>query len=117
MRVHKQNVYFKSGNLNKMIRPVAFDAKGEGGLSVDWSEHSTPEQTLERARIPQRNGVISIPILGIRSTPLPLTVLHKPVEGNYSHSEIFGIPPRKPSDMGVRVKLMDLCKWEIHSEE
>lgn len=117
MRVHKQNIDFKATNPNRMIRPVAFDAKGEGGLSVDWSEYSTAQQTLERAKVPESNGVISMPISGIRANPLPLSVLHRPEEANYSHSEIFGIPPRKPSDMGVRVKLMDLSRWEINCQE
>ncbi|SCX18957.1 hypothetical protein [Flavobacterium saliperosum] len=117
MRVHKQNIDFKATSPNRMIRPVAFDAKGEGGLSVDWSKYSTPQQSLERAKVPESNGVISMPIKGIRANPLPLSVLHVPEETNYSHSEIFGIPPRKPSDMGVRVKLMDLSIWEIDCKE
>lgn len=113
MRVHKQNIDFKETNPNRMIRPVAFDVKGEGGLSVDWSEYSTAQESLERAKLPDSNGIISMPVIGIRSNPLPLTVIHKPEETNYSHSEIYGIPPRKPSDLGIRVKLMDLSKWEI----
>ena len=117
MRVHKQNIDYKATSHNRMIRPVAFDAKGEGGLSVDWSKHSTPQESLERSKVPENNGIISMPIFGIRANPLPLSVLHKPDETNYSHSEIFEIPPRKPSDMGVRVKLMDLSKWEIHCKE
>lgn len=117
MRVHKQNIDFKETNPNRMIRPVAFDAKGDGGLSVDWSEYSTAQESLKRAKVPESNGIISMPVIGIRSSPLPLTVVHKPEETNYSHSEIFGIPPRKPSDLGIRVKLMDLSKWEIICKE
>jgi hypothetical protein len=113
MRVHKQNIDFKESNPNRMIRPVAFDPKGGEGLSVDWSKYSTAEATLQRAKTPESNGIISMPISGIRSNPFPLNVLHKPEETNYSHSEIFGIPPRKPSDLGIRIKLMDLSKWEI----
>ncbi|MFY7667088.1 hypothetical protein [Flavobacterium sp.] len=117
MRVHKQNIDFNATNPKRMIRPVAFDAKGEGGLSVDWSEYSTPLESLKRARIPENNGVISMSVSAIRSNPLPLAVIHRPEPTNYSHSEIFGIPPRKPSDMGVRVKLMDLSTWEINCDE
>lgn len=117
MRVHKQNIDFKATSPNKMIRPVAFDPKGEGGLSVDWSEYSTPDESLSRAKVPEKNGIISMPISGIRASPLPLTVLHKPDKINYSHSEILGIPPRKPSDMGIRVKLMDLSNWVINCKE
>jgi hypothetical protein len=117
MRVHKQNIDFKETNLNRMIRPVAFDAKGEGGLSVDWSEYSSVKESLARAKVPESNGIISMPILGIRANPLPLKVIHKPEDTNYSHCEIFGIPPRKPSDLGVRIKLMDLSKWEIICKE
>lgn len=117
MRVHKQNIDFKATSPNRRIRPVAFDAKGDGGLSVDWSEHSTPQQSLERAKAPESNGIISMPIIGIRANPLPLSVVHAPDETNFSHCEISGIPPRKPSDMGVRVKLMDLSLWEIDCKE
>lgn len=117
MRIHKTNIDFKAVSTFLVIRPVAFDAKGEGGLSVDWSAHSTPQETLERAKIPLSNGVVSMPVLGIRSEPFTLKVLHSPIDSNYSHSEIYGIPPRKPSDFGVRVKLMDLVKWEIECAE
>nr|WP_294860554.1 hypothetical protein [uncultured Fluviicola sp.] len=117
MRVHKQNIDFTETNVKRMIRPVAFDAKGDGGLSVDWSEYSTPKESLERAKVPENNGIISMLVFGIRQTPLPLNLSHVPEELNYSHSEIFGIPPRKPSDMGVRVKLMDLSNWEISCKE
>lgn len=117
MRIHKVNIDFKETNPKKMISPVAFDAKGHGGLSVDWSEYSTPQETLERGKVPESNGVISMPVSGIRSTPLSLTIDHKPSKNNFSHCEINGIPPRKPSDLGIRVKLMDLSNWEIVCKE
>ncbi|CAM3390721.1 hypothetical protein [Zobellia roscoffensis] len=114
MRVHKVNLDFSKPNQLPSIRPVAFDPKGKGGLSVDWSAHSTAKDTLERAKDPKKNGVLSMSVLGLRKTPLPLEVLHKPSKSNFSHSEVFGIPPRKPTDMGIRVKLMDLSIWEIN---
>lgn len=114
MRVHKVNLDFSKSNELPKIRPVAFDPKGEGGLSVDWSAHSSAKDTLERAKDPKKNGVLSMSVIGLRKVPLPLEVLHKPLESNFSHSEVFGIPPRKPTDLGIRVKLMDLSNWEIN---
>lgn len=112
MRVHKCNIFYL--NQKRIIRPVAFDAKGEGGLSVDWNKHSTASETLSRSKVSDDNGVISIPVAVVRNEPIPMKIEHVPVDGNFSHSEIFGIPPRKPSDMGARVKLMDASKWEIY---
>jgi hypothetical protein len=116
MRVHQVNIDFSNSNNEHIIKPVAFDPKGIG-LSVDWSKYSTPEDTLKRAKKPEKNGVVSMSVDGVRKKPLPLDVLHKPSNSNYSHSEIFEIPPRKPSDMGIRVKLMDLCNWEINCQD
>lgn len=113
MRIHKINIDTSIDDPKESIRPVAFDPRGDG-LSVDWSAYSTPQKTKDRAKIPADNGVISMPIDKIREIPL-LEVKHTPdaLRNNYSHAEIMGILPRKPSDMGIRVKLMDMCKWEI----
>lgn len=113
MRVHKVNLDLSIGDPIRRIRPVAFDPKGGDGLSVDWSAHCSPTDTKNRAPVPADNGVISMPVKGVRE--IPLKVIHTPDEerNNYAHSEILGIPPRKPSDMGIRVKLMDISSWVI----
>lgn len=114
MRVHKVNLDLSIDDPIKQIRPVAFDPRGGNGLSVDWSAHCTPLETKNRASNPADNGVVSMPVKGIREIP-SLDIIHTPdyERDNYAHSEIIGVPPRKPSDMGIRVRLMDICSWII----
>lgn len=113
MRIHKVNLDLTIDDPIKQIRPVAYDPKGGDGLSVDWSAFCSPLDTKNRAPNPNDNGVISMPVGEVRK--IPLNVIHSPDEerGNFAHSEILGIPPRKPSDMGIRVKLMDISSWVI----
>lgn len=82
------------------------------------SQHSWAESTQAGTGASEKYGVISMNVGKVRNIPhIPLIVSHVPLEDNYSHAEVFGIPPRKPSDMGARVKMMDLLKWEIHCSE
>lgn len=96
---------------------MAFDSKGEGGLSVNWCAYSSPEATKnESQRNPHANNVISMDVIKIRNLDSALEVKHKPINGNYSHSEIYNIPPRKPNGMKVRVQLMDIAKWVLECD-
>lgn len=114
MRVHHQNIILE--NNKKVILPIAFDIKGDGGLSVNWDKFSSPESTQSGARKPQSNNVISMKVEKIRKLDSALDVKHVPLDDNYSHSEIFNIPPRKPNGMKVRVQLMDLSKWVLECD-
>ena len=40
--------------------------KREERLSTDWSRYSTPEQARARRKQPEANGVISLPVGGVR---------------------------------------------------
>lgn len=113
VRVHRQNIDFT----DLTIRPVAFDQKGDDGLSCNWSEYSTPISTQQMAlKNPHNNGVISFEVGVLRAIPFVLEVVHNPVENpipNQAHSLIRNMPPRKPNDLGFRSMLMDLFNWEI----
>lgn len=114
MRVHHQNIILE--NNIKVIRPVAFDPRGEGGLSVNWDRFSSPEMTQCGSPKPQANNVISMEVSKIRKLDSALDVKHIPLDDNYSHSEIFNIPPRKPNGMKVRIQLMDISRWVLECD-
>jgi hypothetical protein len=48
--------------------------------------------------------------------PYPLKVIHDPISTeefrNQAHALVLDIPPRK-NDIGIRIKLRDICTWEI----
>jgi len=114
LRVHKVNIDFNVEDQYKKILPVAFDMKGDDGLSVDWSEHSKPEETLSRANKPEQNGILSFNCGDVRKSPFSCEVIHDPIENiNYAHSLVCGIPPRKPNGLEFRIQLRQICKWEI----
>ena len=104
---------------NGEVIPGAFQDRG-GGMSVDWDEHSTAEETRQRARRPPENGVISLGVGIIRSIQ-GLTVEHDPIQENThdlqgntirpnrAHSEVLG---EKNDER--RLKLSRIYSWEIH---
>ena len=91
----------------------------EGGMSVDWNEYSTAEETRLRARRPAENGVISMNVGAIRSIE-GLLVEHDPIQENSldaqgkavphnrAHTEVLG---EKTEER--RVKLSRIYSWEI----
>ncbi len=85
-------------------------------MSVDWCEYSTAEISKNRAKIPEKNGVVSFNSTLVRANPFPLQVKHAPTLNehfkNQSHSVIFDVPLRQ-NDIGIRIKLRDICVWEI----
>ena len=91
MRAHKQ--FLREGRL----KPGAFRDHG-GGMSTDWSEYSTPDETRQRARIPEDNGVLDLPVGEVRE--ITLRVDHAPLPDNRSHTDVVG---EKNSE--VRLKL------------
>jgi hypothetical protein len=118
MRVHKQNIDFDLTPND--VKPVAFDPKPteKDGLSTNWSRYSDAKlilkQTTDNGKDPNNYGVISLPVGNVRTIEI-LEVKHDPVENpdNQAHSLINNIPPRKPNDLGVRIKLREMYKWEI----
>jgi hypothetical protein len=68
------------------------------------------------AKNPEKNGVVSFNVGEVRSIPYPLQVVHNPISTedfrNQAHTLVFDVPHRK-NDIGIRVKLRDICSWEI----
>jgi hypothetical protein len=100
MRVHK--MYAPTGEL----KPGAFRDQ-QGGMSADWEEYATPEDTRNRARNPADNGVIGMTVGDVRAIE-SLTVVHEPLPENRAHTEVFG-----EKDPEVRVKLRRIARWCI----
>jgi hypothetical protein len=117
-RIHAVNIDYEETHSLKRIKLVAFDPhpKGSTQMSTNWSKYSTPLELQQLAKNPEKNGVVSFVAADVRSTPYPLQVIHDPISmeefRNQAHALILDIPPRK-NDIGIRVKLRDICSWEI----
>ncbi len=117
LRIHKNDL-FPDQTLKgtKKIMPGAFKPKEDENLSVDWSEHSTPHNSVKN---PEAHGVVSFLVQEVRNPIHSLQVLHNPLcppihdIDNRAHSIIKGLPPKGPSKERMRIVLRDLCKWEI----
>lgn len=83
MRVH--DTWFKPGGA---IAPGAFQ-KRDGGMSTDWSQYSTPEQTRQRGRTPRDNAVVEMNVGRIRTIP-GQRVEHRPFPDNRAHTDVLG---------------------------
>lgn len=79
----------------------------DGGMSCDWDRYSTPEQTKQRAKKPELNGVLQFRAGDINGVPNQ-RLEHDPVDDNQAHSQVFG--EKTPE---VRLKFKRLCKWII----
>nr|WP_199000930.1 hypothetical protein [Flavobacterium sp. ASV13] len=117
MRINRANIDFTQTDPLLKILPVAFDPKGDDGLSVDRSKFAEPIDTLNRARYPERNGVLSWNVGAVRNVPFSCEVIYDPVtlegEVNMAHSLVKGVPPRKPNGLEFRINLRQICSWRI----
>jgi hypothetical protein len=117
-RVHKTKIDQEESDEKKKIMLIAFDPQPKGctEMSTDWSKYSSAFDTQNKAKIPTDNGVLSFIVSRVRNAPFPLEVRHDPVLNehfkNKSHALISSVPPRK-NDIGIRLKLRDICNWEI----
>ena len=85
MRAHK-NHFKQNGNL----APGVFRLRPhEGGMSTDWSEYSTPDETRQRGRVPADNAVLSLNVGMVRAIPQQ-TVAHTPLPANRTHTDVLG---------------------------
>ena len=75
------------------------------GMSTDWDRYSTPDVTRDRAKVPQNNGVIEMPVAEVRKI-IHQTVVHRPIQSNRSHTDVLG-----PKDEEVRLKLRRVAQW------
>ncbi|WP_294958428.1 hypothetical protein [uncultured Flavobacterium sp.] len=117
MRINRANIDFTQTDPILKILPVAFDPKGNDGLSVDRSKFAEPKDTQNRGRFPERNGVLSWNVGAIRKVPFSCEVVYDPVtteeEVNLAHSLVKGVPPRKPNGLEFRINLRQICSWKI----
>ncbi len=97
-RVHSS--YFRENQLTA----GAF-SHTNGSMSTDWSKYSTPKDSLNRAKFPLKNGVVSLVTADLRS--INLQVIHAPSQENQAHTNVFKV------DEEVRLKLLDMFTWEI----
>lgn len=70
-----------------------------GGMSTDWNKYSTALETLNRARDPSVNAVISMNVGDVREIPRQV-VQHSPLQENRAHTDVIG---EKKTDAEVRV--------------
>ncbi len=117
-RVHEVNIDFEETDPRKKIKLVAFDPhpKGSTQMSTNWHKYSTPLDLQQLAKVPEKNGVVSFRVEQVRQVPYPLQVVHDPIRNdtfqNQAHALVFDVPLRK-NDIGIRIKLRDICNWEI----
>jgi hypothetical protein len=105
-RIHK--TYIRDND----IPPNAMVAKGEGGMSTDWSKYSDAETLLKRAKNPADNAIVRFIVGEVRGLE-GLSVKHRPIIENYSHSEVYGIPEKGPFKTSIRAQLANIAQWEI----
>ncbi|MHA1381968.1 MAG: hypothetical protein ACTSRG_26655 [Candidatus Helarchaeota archaeon] len=98
------------------IPSSAFIYKRNSKISVDWSEYSTPEQTLSRGDPQYEYSIIEMLAGAVRELP-PLDVKHKPEEENMAHSEIIGLPPEKRKRRRMAIHLKRISKYIINPLE
>ncbi len=114
MNVHKSHIDPNDGELM-----VGVFRDHDGGMSTDWNKYSTAEQTRGRAATPSNNGVIHLPVSGMRLIE-GLSVEHDPVckkfraangrwiQPNRAHTEVFG-----EKNEQRRLRLSRIFQWEI----
>ncbi|KKL13759.1 hypothetical protein LCGC14_2522540 [marine sediment metagenome] len=108
-RMHK--MYFED-NPN-IIPGSGFRPQGES-LSVDWNKHSTPEQSRQRATIPDDNRIVETNVGDVRA--IPLIVIHNPDHArmNRAHTDILGLIGVSKSELNkLRSQLATLSDWAI----
>lgn len=113
-RIHIQYIDYAESDSKKKIKPSAFDPipKPNGiEMSVDWSKYSAAIDTKNRARNPEKVGVISFVVSEVRSKPTSLNVGHRPTQ-NQAHSIIFDVLP-DANNPEIRINLRRICNWEI----
>ncbi len=99
MRVHQ--AYIRDG----LPTVGAFTDHGEG-MSTDWDKYSTAQETLQRSKDVQKNGVVEMIVGAVRG--LGQRVAHAPIPTNRAHTAVLG-----EKDTEVRVKLRRVSNWVI----
>ena len=118
MRVHVKGL-LEGGKLH----PGIFREQ-DGAISTDWEKYSTAEESRNRAKQPEKNGVIAL-IAGRVRRIEGLAVRHSPdVEGNNrAHTDILGVEspqgfPPEVQKTAMRARLYEQFNdWEIRPPE
>ncbi len=94
MRVHKNNLDSNGEPIPGAFRnqPTRAD-----GMSTDWNRHSTPEECQARAKTPEVNAVIILPVAEVckiadqtvEHTPIYEPLSEPPIL-NRAHTDVFG---------------------------
>jgi hypothetical protein len=99
-RIHKMWI------VGSEITPGVFRNIGRG-MSADWDKYSTPEQSRQRAKMPNDNAVVELNVGDVRHIP-DQNVEHTPSKKNRSHTDVTG-----EKDEEVRIKFRRICSWAI----
>jgi hypothetical protein len=109
MRAHR--TFFRGS----MLLPGVFCPHG-GGMSTDWDKYATPAETQSRARKPEDNAVLKLPVSGIRAIK-NLEIKHTPDSQsqppNRAHSDVLGIPDSGEGQTEARASLLDIASVVI----
>jgi hypothetical protein len=108
LRVHVNEVKSTGGNLH----PGVFREQ-EGSMSVDWEKYSTAQQSRQRAKNPQKVGIVGL-IAGVVRSIENLKVLHEPDEDrqNRAHSAVYGISDASAPNPAVKKTMIRLKLFE-----
>lgn len=79
-RIHKN--FLRTGG---KIVGACFVPQGPA-LSCDWCKYSTSKETLNRAKVPYKNIVVSFVVRELRE--ISLTVTHTPSQTNRAHTDV-----------------------------
>ena len=85
---------------------------GDEGMSTDWSEYSTPQETRDRARAPERNAVIGMVVGDVRRIPEQV-VQHRPYPDNRAHTNVEGFKKANVAGTQVRYLFLNIWRWAI----
>lgn len=91
------------------VAPGAFRDQG-GAMSTDWTKYcATPEQSRDRARKPQDNAVVELPVTAVRHEAAQ-AVRHSPdsATNNRAHTDVIGAKTEE-----VRVALRRAARWAL----
>ena len=113
-RIHTEYIDREENDDKKKIKPSAFDPqpKPHGTeMSVGWNKYCSAQNIKDRARKPEKNGVVSFNSTKVRESPPALNVAHRPTS-NRDHSIIFDVLS-DVNDPEIRIKLRRICQWEI----
>jgi hypothetical protein len=114
LRVHVNEVKSTGGNLH----PGVFREQ-EGSMSVDWEKYSTAEQSRNRAKNPQKVGIVAL-IAGVVRSIENLKVLHEPAEDqdrkNRAHSAVYGITDASAVNPAVRKTMIRSKLFEYFNQ-